>query len=80
MKKKIKQIACMLTALSLFLTVVGCGSKPNDVSSDVILGIEYIDDGSAGDDNSLTSDGNTNVPSGLEINKSSEGAKVVNNC
>lgn len=86
MKKTIKQIACMLTALSLFLTVVGCGSKPNDVSSDVILGIEYIDDGSAGDDNSLTSDGNTNVPSGanvpsgLEINKSSKGAKVVNNC
>ena len=85
MNKTIKQIACILTVLSLILAIAGCGNKPDDVSSEEILGIEYIDNsgsasGDEGDDNSPASDGSNNAPSSLEINKSSKGAKVVNNC
>lgn len=86
MNKQIKQIACMLTALSLLLTAVGCKKQQQTTSSDEVLGIEYLDEsdsevGSGESDNSDNfASGSDNAPSSLEINKSSKGAKVVNNC
>lgn len=85
MIKTMKRIACILLAFCMLLAVVGCGkAETSSTYSDEVLGMEVItgnDSGnsSASDDDS-TDPGTTSTPSNLEINQSSKGEKVVNNC
>lgn len=92
MNKLIKSSLCMLMVFSMLISVVGCKKKPAASSSEETLGIEYFDDSTSGgssegdsntDSSGSTSAGytdNASTPSGLQINQSSKGAKVVNNC
>ena len=81
MNKPIKQIACMLTALLLLITAVSCTKNPSASSSEEILGIEYDFGGNADGGTDGNIDGNTEgAQSNLQINQSSKGAEVVNNC
>lgn len=85
MNKFIKSAACMAIVFSLAFSAVGCGKQPDATYSDEILGTEYFDgndvsDGSNGNSGGASFDENTSAPGGLDINQSSKGAKVVNNC
>lgn len=92
MNKLIKSSVCMLIVFSMLISVVGCKKKPAASSSEETLGIEYFDDNTSGgssegdsnaDSSGSTSAGytdNASTPGGLQINQSSKGAKVVNNC
>lgn len=88
MNKLIKSAACMLIVFSMLASVVGCGKQPDTILSDEVLDTEYFGDSdtsgdSAGGDSAggdASYDSNTSTPSGLQINQSSKGAKVVNNC
>ncbi len=93
MNKPVKRIACMLTAFLILMASAGCASEQGSTSTeDEILGIDYLDSSALSGSGDEASTGNNsskktvggvesdNAPSGLDINQSSKGAKVVNNC
>lgn len=86
MNKLINRTLCVLIIFSILVAVAGCSKKPDTIISDETLGTEYFNgedgsnDGGAGGDSNASFNDKTEAPDGLQINQSSKGAKVVNNC